>query len=473
MDMRLRILTVFPGCIHRAAAPAILALGILACGTAEGKSAFAQAPANGSAENAPVSITLEVAIQRAEASEPAYAATKGASWSAQLDKSIAVAGLLPTARLFSQGIYTQPNGITSEGGEGVLSSDPKFVANDSRPHEYFAQGIVDETLSLSGLASVRRAQAAAAMAAAQQEIARRGLVAAVTALFYGSVAADHRVAIAQHGLQDAEQFTRTTEEREKQGEAAHADVIKAQLTQQQQWRSLQDAILNAQTARLDLAVLLFPDPRTPFTLLESQAESSLPPFGDVQAAAARNNPELKSALANLDVSNADLLGARAGYLPTLGLNVTYGIDANEFAVNGPMTPNGFQARNLGYSASWAVTLPVWDWLSTEHKVKQSEIRRDVARVALTATQRQLIANLQDDYASAQTAQKELESMDASVAAAAESLRLTKLRYTGGEASVLEVVDAQNTYLTMQNAREDGRVRYETALAALQTLTGTM
>ena len=48
-----------------------------------------------------------------------------------------------------------------------------------------------------------------------------------------------------------------------------------------------------------------------------------------------------------------------------------------------------------------------------------------------------------------------------------------MRYTGGEATVFEVVDAQSAFITVQNAREDGRVRYEVALAALQTLTGTM
>src|SRR6185437_6628896 len=198
--------------------------------------------------------------------------------------------------------------------------------------------------------------------------------------------------------------------REKLGDAAHADVIKAQLTEQQQWRALQDAKLAAQTAQLDLGVLMFPDPRTAYTLKEPQAEPPLAPFADEEAAAAKNNPELKSALANLDASNADVLSARAALLPTLGLNLTYGIDANEFAVNGPLLTSGAfagtRARNLGYSTSFTINLPVWDWLSTEHKVKQSEIRRDAARVALTATQRQLIANLQADYDAAETAQKE-------------------------------------------------------------------
>ena len=75
----------------------------------------------------------------------------------------------------------------------------------------------------------------------------------------------------------------------------------------------------------------------------------MPPLAsreDVEQAAAKNNPELKSALAALGVSNADVLAARAAYLPDLGLNVTYGIDAPQVAVNGP---DG--VRNLGYSAA--------------------------------------------------------------------------------------------------------------------------
>jgi outer membrane protein TolC len=48
-----------------------------------------------------------------------------------------------------------------------------------------------------------------------------------------------------------------------------------------------------------------------------------------------------------------------------------------------------------------------------------------------------------------------------------------MRYTGGEGTVLEVVDAQTSFVTAENAREDGRVRYQAALADLQTLTGSM
>ena len=335
----------------------------------------------------------------------------------------------------------KPNGLQNQAGQGASSQPaPKFIANNA-VREYASQGSINETLGLAGVAGVRRADAAAAMAAAELEISRRGLVAAVTGLYYGSLAADHKLAVAERAHQEAVDFTKLTDEREQAREAAHADMVKAQLEEQQRQRDLEDARVTAEKARLELGVLLFPDPRTQFTLQAAEAAPPLPTHEDVEQAAAKNNPELKSALAALGVSNADVMAARAAYLPDLGLNVTYGIDAPQFAVNGP---DG--VRNLGYSAAITVDIPVWDWLSTAAPVKQSEIRRDAAKVALSATQRQLIARLDEAYSEAAAARDQLDSLDLSAATAAESLRLTKMRYSGGEATVLEVVDAQNAYV---------------------------
>ncbi len=446
-----------------------------AAGHAASGQAANSAPAAASAK--PAVITLQEAVRRAETSEPAFAAARAASQSASLDRSIARAGLLPTARFLSNDIYTQPNGIYNEGDAGQTRAPlPRFVANDSRPWEYMAQGIFEQTLSMAGPAAVRRADAASALAAAQLEIAHRGLMAAVTILFYTSLSDDNKVAVAQRALQEASDFTKLTTEREQKGESSHADVVKAQLTEQQSRRALQDAQLAAERARLELGVLLFPDPETSYTLSAPTAAPPLAARADVDAAAAKNNPELRSALAAFEVSNADVLAARAAYMPNLLLNATYGIDANQFAVKGPLVTidnQPFQARNLGYSASVTLNLPVWDWLATEHKVKQSEILRNAAKVALSATQRQLIAQLDEDYSEAQVARDELASLDESVATAAESLRLSRLAYTGGDATALDVVSAQDAYVQAENARDDGRVRYEAALAQLQTLTGTM
>ena len=416
----------------------------------------------------PVVITLDEAIHRAQANEPNYVSAAAGNRIAGLDRSIARNGLLPSAVYLNQYLYTQGNGLENQAGQGASSQPaPKFIANNA-VREYASQGSVTEVVGVAGVAGVHRADAAAAMAAAELEIARRGLVAAVTELFYGSIAADHKLSVAKQAQQEAMDFTNLTGKREQAREAAHADVVKAQLQQQQRQRELQDATVAAERARLELGVLLFPDPRSTYSLKADEAPAPLAPRADIEQAAAKNNPELKSALSSLNISNADVLAARAAYLPDLGLNVTYGIDAPQLAINGP---DG--VRNLGYSASVTLDIPIWDWFSTQHRVRQSEIRRDVAKVALTTTQRQVIARLEEAYSEAVAAREQLVSLEASVSTAGESLRLTKLRYNAGEATVLEVVDAQSAFVIAENSLEDGRVRFETARANLQTFTGTM
>ena len=459
----------------RAGLWALLIWPLAACGAASAQgpetpqpAAQAQTGASaGPAEGNPAVITLDEALQRAQANEPNFVAAVAASRVAGLDRSIARAGLLPSVDFHNQYIYTQPNGQVNQSSQGVPEPVQKFIANNA-VREYASQGVVTETVGMAQVAELRRADAAAAVAKAELEIARRGLASTVSGLFYGALAAQQKLSIAQQAHAEAVDFVSLTGKREQQRESAHADVVKAQLQEQQRARELSDATLAAEKTRLDLAVLLFPDPRTPYTLDAGDKPADLPSQADVEQAASKNNPELKSALASLRQSSAEVLAARGAYLPSLGLNYTYGIDAPQFAVNGP---DGI--RNLGYSASVTLDLPVWDWLATEHKVKQSEIRRDAAKVVLSATQRTLIARLEEAYAEAKAARDQLASLDLSEQTAAESLRLTKLRYSGGDATVLEVVDAQTAYFTAANARADGRVRYRAAFAALQTLTGTM
>jgi outer membrane protein TolC len=134
-------------------------------------------------------------------------------------------------------------------------------------------------------------------------------------------------------------------------------------------------------------------------------------------------------------------------------------------------PDG--TRNLGYSATATLDIPVWDWFATHDRIKQKTALRDSARVTLTTTQRRLVADLDEYYGEATVAHDQLQSLDVSAATARESLRLIRLRYTAGEGTVLEVVDAQNSLVAAENAREDGILRYQTAMANLQILTGTM
>jgi outer membrane protein TolC len=214
-------------------------------------------------------------------------------------------------------------------------------------------------------------------------------------------------------------------------------------------------------------VMLFPDFNQDFAVVDDlQTPEPLPSFAEVEAAGKKNNPDLRAALAALEVAEHEVAAAWGGLLPSLSIDYFYGIDSNQFAIRS----NG--VRNLGYSTVASLQIPIFSWGADRSKLKQAELRRDQAHVELSFAQRELLSHLRQFYSEAETSRSEMESLASSAELAADSMRLITLRYQAGESTVLEVVDAQNTLTTARNAYDDGQARFRVAVANLQTLTGS-
>jgi outer membrane protein TolC len=288
----------------------------------------------------------------------------------------------------------------------------------------------------------------------------------VTQAYYGLVVAQRRYSTAQRADAEAQRFLDISVKLENGGEVAHADAIKARIQAQQQQRDLQEAQVAMEGARLDLAVLVFPDFNQDFVVVDDlQTPEPLPTFEEVEVSGKKNNPDLRAALAAYQVSDHEVTAAWGGLLPSLSIDYFYGIDSNKFAVR----TNG--VRNLGYSTVATLQIPIFSWGADRSKLKQAELRRDQAHVELNYAQKQLLSHLRQFYLEAKTARSQMESLASSAELAADSLRLTTMRYQAGESTVLEVVDAQNTLTQARNAYDDGQSRYRVAVANLQTLTG--
>ena len=439
-----------------------LAIGCLVlCGALlNGQSAqFPTAPAGaGQAATSigTIALTLADALERAKANSPVFQAALTQYGLAKEDRVQARAALLPSINYNNSFIYTQGNGTPS----GV------YIANNG-VHEYISQGIAHEALGFGSFADYHRAVAAQALAQARAEVATRGLVVTVVQNFYGVLAAHNKTANVARATDEAQRFLDLSKKLEGGGEVAHSDVIKAQIQANDAQRLLQDTKLAEQNARLTLAVLLFPDFFQDFTLVDDlSAAPALPDRANAEELAKNNNPELKAALSAMTVAQKEVTVAKAGHLPSLTVDMFYGIDANQFATE---DRNGF--RSLGYSGAATMNIPIFSWGATQSKVKQAELNRHQAQVELSAAQRQALADFQSFYAEAQTALGQLDMLRNSAMLASDSLRLTTLRYQAGEATALEVVDAQNTLTAANTAQSDGEARYHLAIANLQTLTG--
>jgi len=402
---------------------------------------------------APPTITLQDALRLAHSNSPQFQAALTDAGIAHEDWVQARAGLLPSVSYNTQYLYTEGNGTAAT----------RFIANNG-VHEYISEGNAHQVLDVAHIADFRRSGAAEAAAKAKAEIAARGLVVTVTQAYYGLVTAQRKYSNTQQAASEAQNFLKITQDLENGGEVAHSDVIKAQLQSNDRQKDLRESELAMHKARLDLAILIYANFNQNFAVVDDlRLPEPLPPAQEVQKLASKNNPQLREAMAVLRAANDEVTVARSGHLPSLALDYWYGIDANHFAVR----TDGF--KNLGYSASATLSFPIWNWGATQSKVKQAELRRKQSRLELSLAQRELLANLQQFYEEAQTARAELEALRNSAELAAESARLTSLRYKAGEASALEVVDAQNALTQARNNFDDGEVRYRVAVANLQTL----
>ncbi len=413
--------------------------------------------AYGQAAEQSLTLTLQDALARARLYSQDVYSSQLAARIAHEDTLQAKAARLPTVNWANQFIYTQPNGTPS----GV------FISNDG-PHVYNNQAIVHaDVFAPERRAEMRRAAAAEALARARSEIALRGLTAVVAQNYYAVLSAQRDVTNATQSLQEAQQFLDLTRKQEAGGEVSHADSVKAELLTEQRRRDKQNAQLALDKARIGFAVLLFPDYGQPYSLVDDlENQIAIPPFTEIQAMAARNSPETRAAQAAVQQQTSEISLARAAMLPTLSFDYYYGINANQYAVW-----DRDHLRNLGSAASAQLNIPVWNWGATRSKVRQAELRLQQARNDLSLTQRQLLANLNAFYLEADAGALQAASLRHSVDLAEESLRLALLRYQAGEATALEVSDAQTSAADARSAFTAGLVRRRVAVATLQTLTG--
>ena len=445
-----------------ASASCVLAIALSAAGVAYGQET---APPNGpnsvtdsAAKPSVERLSLQDAIERARRNDPQSQAAQTDARILREDHVQARNSLLPSVAYNNSGIYTQGN----HSPIGVI-----FIANNA-VHEYISQGDIHEALDTAAVMNYRKTAAAAAAAKARAEVASRGLVVTVVMRYYAVEAAKEKLDATSRAAEEGERFLKLTQDLEHGGEVAHSDEIKAELLANDRRRQLREAQLALVNARLDFSVLVFPNLRDDFELTDAlHRDVPLPLFPEFQQQAAQNNPDVRAALEAVRATDAEVRGQWAGYLPSLSVDYFYGIDAARFAAK----TDGI--NNLGSSIIASVNIPIWNWGTTQSRVRQAELRRSQAKRELSLSQRKLLAEIQSLYAEAEAALNELAGLQRSVELAAESLRLTTLRYRNSEGTILEVSDAQTVNAQANAAYQDGAVRYQVALANLQTLTGVL
>lgn len=399
-------------------------------------------------------LTLQDCIRLAESVPSAVSVARQEREIAAREAAQARAGFLPQSRLMNGFTYNSPLLYNRQ----VFSFIP---LNGIR--EYAALFSVNQEFDTSGRlrADMARARVAQEIAAAGLALTQRDLRRAVTAAYYRALLTRRIVGIIEDALKESESFESRTRLLFQNGEAAQADVVKAS-AQVASWRQAVNAAqLEADLARQELASFWTRDVATPLALADVLDDSPPPP----EPEPAQTSPFLKRLeFSLLDAQRrgfqADVRRARSALLPQLGASFQYGIDSTAVRIS-----------DRGYAAFLNLTIPVFDWNRARNAIAQARLRTQQLESNRAISERTFSKEYQAALAKVRQLFTQISLTRRQAKLAEDDLRLSRIRYEGGEGSALDVVTAQNQLAQARSNHYTTMANYLNAKAELEVAAG--
>ena len=299
----------------------------------------------------------------------------------------------------------------------------------------------------------RGAQAGVAIAEATQAQGRDLSQLNLVRTYFGQQVAEQLAASTRATRDGFDRHLSDARKLEQQGVLSHARVLEVQVARDAADRAYLRADLEAATARDTLARLLDAEGGVqPTTALFVNAQP-LPPKAEFLAAS--DHPQARGADAARAVAAAGVDLARSRYRPQAFAFGEYNLNRNDALPTEPDWIAGVAVRmTLLSNVDRRRTLDAAHERERAAADSAVEIRKTIATQTIRA------------YDLTETARRTFLSLDSSVAAAEENLRVQELSFREGEATSAAVIDAQAAIATVRTQRIAAAYEYDLALAGL-------
>ncbi len=344
------------------------------------------------------------------------------------------------------------------------TNQPLFVAlNGAREYTSVIEAAMDVDLSGRLRSGLARATADRDAADASADLLIRDLRRAVGAAYYRALLTRRIALSTRDSFKEAQAFEARTRVLVAGGEAAQADTARAALQSSVLEQAVSAADLDVQLANQDLASFWTTDVGAPLALDDALAKS-LPAPPVVESGAPTTvylmRPELRIFAAQERSLMAEYRRLRADLLPQLNVKYQYGFDALDYSW-----------RDRGHALFVTLSVPIFDFFQTTSVYKPLELRANMIALERQIAERGLSRDYQSAVARLQGLYQQINITGKQTQTAAENLRLSRLRYDGGEGSALEVVSAQSQLNQARASYFSAQAGYLNAHADLRVATG--
>lgn len=279
--------------------------------------------------------------------------------------------------------------------------------------------------------------------------AQTSLIAAVASAWLALQADEEGLDISRRTLATREESLALMKLRLDVGTASELDYRQVQslteaarvtLAQQQRQRALNEnalALLLGQPLPPELRASL-PGSR----LVEVPSMAALP--AGLPSDLLAHRPDIRQAELQLKAANANIGAARAAFFPRISLTAQAGTASSELS-------ELFKSGTWAFSPTLSALLPIFDAGRNQAALQAAQAGRDMAVAQYEKSIQSAFREVSDALASQGTLDEQLRASQAQLQAEQARLRLAQLRYDNGVASYLDLLDAQRSLFSLEQA----------------------
>lgn len=392
---------------------------------------------------------------------------------ANLDVRAAEARVRGARSARTQAVLDLAPTVTFAGGytRQRLSSAAFPIGVGTFPDQDVWDGGFDASWELDLFGRVRRnVQAQGAFVAVTREDLRDvqvTLTAELARSYFELRGAQDQLAVAQRNAENQRRTLELTRQRLEAGRGTAFDTERAQAQLSFTLASVPALESRVRQAQYEIGVLVGRPPAAVASELETTTGlPALPAAATVASpdSVVRRRPDVAAAERQLAVERALVGAAKADYLPRITVGGSAGYSATAFDALGD---RGTFRYAVGPIISW----PALNLGRVKARVDESRAREAEAQAQYTQTVLRALQEVETALVRYRTSRSRVERIQEAASASERAADLARLRFTGGVADFLQVLDAERTQLEAQDQLAQGRTEAATAYAALYKALG--
>jgi NodT family efflux transporter outer membrane factor (OMF) lipoprotein len=294
-----------------------------------------------------------------------------------------------------------------------------------------------------------------------------GLTAELVRTYFELRGSQGQLAVAQRNAVNQRRTLEVTRQRLDAGRGTAFDTERAQAQLSSTLAAIPALEARIAAAQYRIGVLVGRPPASVAPELATAVElPALPPTIDVPSpeALVRSRPDVRSAERVLAAQTAFVGAARAEYLPKLTLAGGAGFTATSLDSVGR---SGTSRYSVGPVLSW----PALNLGRVKAQADAARARAAEAQAIYQRTVLQALGDAETSLVNYRQARARLELLASAASASERAAELARLRFEGGVADFLQVLDAERTLLEAQDRLASGRTEATTALVDVYRALG--